>query len=301
MMNRLESVRTFLIGVFMGFASLIPGFSAATVLLLAGKYEKFVRSASRTIEGLYSRIWGGSNDLSVISQINILTLIFAGAVLGLFIFSTFIETMFLSFPTLVYALFSGVLIATAGILFAENLNFCPRTILLSLVGFALGVLMYVGTGLVGEGSVIILYFISGFVVGIALMVPGMSGSAVLLLFGNYQDLLSQLNDFLSLRFLANGFAEFSTLLIFGLGLLTGFVGGSLSIKRLLNHYLADYLAFVSGLVLSAGLTSLLQAGISSVSGFTILRIFLVLLGILLVWFVERNYSSLSRFSSNPVS
>ena len=191
MSNRSLSDYSLLIlkGVAMGIANKIPGVSGGIVAVATGFYEELIfsfqrinfKAVSLLFSGRFKTFWQYVNG-------KFLTALFVGIVLSYFTLSILLDAALTAYPTHVWALFFGLVLSSALILFRDFSNWNKKNMMLGIIGLAVGL----GLSILSpsdENTNLIYIFFCGYLSIIGMTLPGLSGSFLLILMGNYSLLL----------------------------------------------------------------------------------------------------------------
>lgn len=228
----------------MGVANVIPGVSGGTIALITNIYEELIntlRSFDRkALELLFSF---KMKELAKHTNLYFLTAIFSGSIVSVFTIASLFEYLFANYPVLIWSLFFGLIVASVIFVGKRVQNWNVKSTIALILGTTVAMsLSFVEPAT--ENSNLLFVFICG-IIGISgMMLPGLSGSYILILLGNYKLLMvtavTELDiSLLSIFFLGSvfGLMSFSHLLSWvltrykdaTLALLTGFILGSLNI------------------------------------------------------------------------
>lgn len=240
-MNLKEAIIFYIKGIFMGIADIIPGVSGGTVALITGIYERFIFA----IKSLSPAFLGPLAKSDLRSSVQKFREMDWGLLLplGLGIATSFLAVSKVMgylldvYSALVYAFFFGLILASASYIYKHIDAFHPKHILMGFLGFLFS-FMLVGLGFLEASHSLPIIFFAGALAICAMMLPGISGAFILLLIGQYEYMLSALNN---LRTTEMG--------IFLTGALAGLVTFSRVIAYLLKHHEHVTLAFLTGLML----------------------------------------------------
>lgn len=232
-------------GFAMGTSDLVPGVSGGTIALLLGIYNQFIAS----ISGIFSRrFWPSftflipiiigmllamgslSNHFNyLLSQHHIPTMFFfGGLIIGIVPYLLKISNYKTSFTTKHYMMvIAGIAILIVITLMNNSDKHAGETLTLS-------------TGL------IIKYFIAGMCASSAMLLPGISGSFMLLVFGVYGTVMLAISEVVKLNF-----AGLPILLAVGFGVLAGFIISSKIIQYFLTHHKLMTFALIIGFVVGS--------------------------------------------------
>ncbi len=222
-----DSIIRFLKGIIIGVAMIIPGVSGGTLAVLLGIYDTLIDSINNLFKDFKK-------------SFSILLPIFLGAVVGFVMLIIPLTIALNNFPLVIISLFAGLIIGGIPQLYKkvqgkEN----PIGIILGLFSIIIMVgLCFIVTNInISFDSLsfpIILYLIlGGLLSACALVVPGISGSMIMMILGLYSPLLLVLSDILHFQNI------FKNLLIV-LPLATGLVIGFFSISKLMGFLLKKY-------------------------------------------------------------
>ncbi len=291
-------------GFGIGAANVIPGVSGGTIALITGIFERLINALkSFNLKSLKLLFKLKLKDFIKETDLFFLTTVLFGALLSILTFARLLEYLFDAYPVYVWAYFFGLIFA--------SVYFVGRTI--EKYNFAVILSFIIGTGIAvwisfmnpaTENDAFYFLFICGIVAIISMILPGLSGSFVLILMGNYTLILHSVNvlDFKVLLPVAIGAAiglpAFSNVLSWvykkfkdqTIASLTGFILGSLFIlwPWKTEHYLLG----------EDGLEILNKNGEKIISGYerffpqtlnieVLLVIAFFITGVLSVWLIER--------------
>ena len=234
----------FLKGMAMGIANVIPGVSGGTIALITEIYEDLINSLKSFNKKSFGLIL--SNNLSGFAQhtnLYFLFAVFGGSIASVFSIANLFKYLFMNFPVQIWAFFFGLIIASIYFV-GKRIRQWNSSSILSLIIGTVAALFFTFITPASENSNLFFVFLCG-IIGISgMMLPGLSGSFILILMGNYELLMvtavTELNILLlSVFFLGSalGLISFSHILSWvlkhyknqTLSLLTGFILGSLSI------------------------------------------------------------------------
>ena len=234
----------FIKGMSMGIANVIPGVSGGTIALITGIYEDLINSV-KSFDTKSLKLITSIDILGFIKHTNLyfLLAVFGGSIVSVFSIASLFKYLFIHYPILIWSFFFGLIIASIYFV-GKRISKWNTTTIISL---AIGTLVAISLSFMtpaSENDNLFFVFICG-IIGISgMMLPGLSGSFILILMGNYELLMvtaiAELNILLlSVFFLGSAFGlmSFSHILSWvfkhyknqTLALLTGFILGSLSI------------------------------------------------------------------------
>nr|WP_241430064.1 DUF368 domain-containing protein [Halococcus saccharolyticus] len=273
------SARIFVVGILMGSADAVPGISGGTVALIGGIYGRLINAITaitpaRSLDLLKAILpigFGISRhraklilrEFDVIFVATLLT----GIATAVVIVGRVVEYAAARAPVLLFGLFFGLIAASAVILWRELTIDTIGQGLAAVTGFSLAFVLSGGVKLF-EGGGLTVVFVAGAIAVSAMILPGISGSLLLIILGQYIPMYDSLNSFLDgLGGVATGGA-IEAVITPGRDVFTFLVGGLLGlftvarlIRRLLRRNREATLAFLVALVFGA-----LRAPIAELSG-----------------------------------
>ena len=240
-------IRSAIGGVLMGLANLVPGISGGTMLLAAGVYPAFI---------------GAIADLSTlrIRTRGMITIgVIAGAAgLAILLLAGTMKDLVVEQRWLMYSGFIGLTLGGVPLVWKLARPATPAVWGGASFAFALMVLMQFGGDSTGGGERnILLLGMSGLAGASAMILPGVSGGYLLLLLGQYENILGSIDQ---VKEALLGDAGFNLALLqeamwvvvpVGIGVVVGVVGVSNLLKWLLERYAKATLGALLGLLLGA--------------------------------------------------
>lgn len=232
-------------GFAMGTSDLVPGVSGGTIALLLGIYNQFIAS----ISGIFSRRFWPS--FTFLIPIIIGMLLAMGSLSNLFNYllsQHHIPTMFF---------FGGLIIGIVPYLLKISnykTSFTTKHYMMVIAGIAILIVItlmnngdkHAGETLTLSTSLIIKYFIAGMCASSAMLLPGISGSFMLLVFDVYGTVMLAISEVVKLNF-----AGLPILLAVGFGVLAGFIISSKIIQYFLTHHKLMTFALIIGFVVGS--------------------------------------------------
>ena len=235
-------------GVLMGLANLVPGISGGTMLLAAGVYPAFVDSIAE-LSTLKLRV----------RPVAILAIIAGSALLAILLLAGLMKSLVIEHRWAMYSLFIGLTLGGVPLVWRLARPATPGLVVGALVAFLLMAIMAFGGELDSDGSArnLPVLFLSGLAGASAMILPGVSGGYLLLLLGQYENILGAV-DQVKRGLLASGGPDVALLLDaawvvapVGLGVVAGVVGVSNGLRWLLRSYEKPTLGALLGLLFGA--------------------------------------------------
>ena len=239
-------------GILMGLANLVPGISGGTMLLAAGVYKGFVDGVAN-ITTLKFR----SREIALLCSITV------AAMAAILLFAGPIKDLVVDHRWVMYSLFIGLTLGGVPLVWkmahpvAVGGVAAPSRPFLggATVGLALMILLAVSGGLdQGAGSGYGMSVLAGVAGASAMILPGISGSYLLLLLGQYLPILDAVDTLktgLSERDLAVILESMHVVVPVGVGVVVGVVGLSNLLRWLLEHRAQATLGLLMGLLLGS--------------------------------------------------
>ena len=175
----------FLKGLAMGAVNKIPGVSGGTVAFITGIYEDLINSIKKinfkSFKILFNR---GFKDFYFEINGRFLTIVFSGVIASFFSVSLILDKLIEEYELYVFGLFFGMIIGSFYVIYYQLERLSLKTLIGILVGLASGLLISFADNFEVTNSNLII-FISGMIAISGMILPGLSGSYLLLLMGNY--------------------------------------------------------------------------------------------------------------------
>lgn len=239
---------TALKGFAMGAANVIPGVSGGTIAFIMGIYERLI-TALKNIDLTTFKLLTKGSFREAVQRIDLLFLVAlgVGTLASVATLAKVLEWGFTQYPLLVWAFFFGLIAASIPLVGKMVTKWSAPVILLALVGCALAVSLAFLTPAQESRNPVYL-ILCGVVAICSMIIPGLSGSFVLVLMGNYHlVMLDAINAATSLNF---GEA-LPILLPVGVGAVLGLAVLSRILNYLFKHYHDQAVALITGFVLGS--------------------------------------------------
>lgn len=249
-MNFKSVLTTLATGVAIGIAEVIPGVSGGTIAFITNKYERLMNAikAFSPIKLFTTFKESGINGVWTSIDGSFLFTLIAGMVVGIGIGLNVIHELLITMPPVVWAFFFGLIVASIFYILRKikNWNIVPiiAMIVTTVVAFFLTKL----SPATGSESLFFV-FICGFIAISALILPGISGSFMLLMMGMYSYIL---NDNLKTGLLENKDPKaLLVMVVFGLGAVIGMLTTSNLISWTFKKYTNTTLAALTGFMIGS--------------------------------------------------
>ena len=229
-------------GVAMGAADVVPGVSGGTIAFISGIYEELLDSIKslnlKNVKLLFSH---GTKDFWEAVNGNFLASLFMGIAISVFSLAKLLHFLLDEYPILIWSFFLGLIIASSVYVLKQITKYDYKVVLAIIAGTLIAWLVTEITPVPEVNtSPYWFVFVSGMVAICAMILPGISGSFILLLMGQYKFIISVVTDF-----------KISYIVTFGLGALVGLISFSNVLSWLLRKYHNITVAFLSGFMIGS--------------------------------------------------
>ncbi|MCX7955267.1 MAG: DUF368 domain-containing protein [Bacteroidales bacterium] len=228
-------------GIAMGTANVIPGVSGGTIALITGIFERFIFAFKNfNFKALNLLFKGRIKELLIYIDFYFLLQLFIGVFIALFSVAYLLRYLFQHYPIFTWSYFTGLILASVIIVFTEIKKIRIYEILFFIVGIAIALIL-VFTKPLQENTNVFYLVLCGALSIIGMVVPGLSGSYILLLMGNYK--LIMIDSILTLNF--------KILIPVIVGVAVGFVVISNILAILIKKFRDQTLSIIDGFILGS--------------------------------------------------
>lgn len=237
----LEYTRLYFTGFAMGAADVVPGVSGGTMAFILGVYETLVNAIkSANLEAIKLLLSFKIGALIDHMSLRFLVALGLGILTSVLVLAGVLENLLHTRPTFVFAFFAGLIVASV-IAIGAKVIWTPRAFVALLVG-TVAAFFIVGLPSLGEqlGHSAPVLFVSGAIAICAMILPGISGSFILLILGQYEFALSAVKSL-----------DILSILSIGLGAVVGLVSFSRILSWLLEHYENATVAVLVGFMIGS--------------------------------------------------
>lgn len=228
-------------GFAMGMADVVPGVSGGTMAFVLGIYEELLESIRRMVnpQALGLALRGKLKAALDLLPWPFLLAVGVGILAAVFSLAHFLEWALEHYPTLIWSFFFGLVAASIWAVSRRVQQWNWVTMFSAVVG---AVLLYwiIGLTPVETPTAPWFIFLSGVIAICAMILPGISGSFILVLLGKYQYILAAVTS-----------RDFFTLFIFSAGAGVGIVSFAQVLSWLLKRYNNVTIAFLIGLMIGS--------------------------------------------------
>lgn len=244
MLNYMEMIKIFLRGVLMGTSDIMPGISGGTIALITGIYDKLINSISN-IKFLFLKplLKGNITEFKkqLLEEIDFEFFIplGLGMVLAMILMAGIINYLLGNYAAFTYSFFAGLILASIFILYKQLDAFNIKAITITVI-FAILAYIFVGLNPMQASHSLPILFVSGFIAICAMLLPGVSGSSLLLLLGQYEYMINVIHQISIIE-----------IIVFVVGAGLGFMSMSRVIKYMLENHKQITVATLIGIMLGS--------------------------------------------------
>ena len=232
--------RLFLKGTLMGAADAVPGVSGGTVAFISGIYQELIQTLSQlgpqALGVLYKQGFGA---FWLTINGNFLSVLLLGILSSLALLSNLVLYLLAQYPQMLWGFFFGLICASTLVLSRSIKGWNVLSISSFLIGTGVSYFLTTMTTSVLEPSLLNV-FLAGMLAICAMILPGISGSFILLLLGMYTYILSAIKSF-----------ELLTLIVFAAGCFVGLLCFSKVLNWLFERFKSITMALLSGFLLGS--------------------------------------------------
>ncbi len=234
-------------GLAMGIAEVIPGVSGGTIAFITNIYERLLGAIkSFDLSLITATKQGGIKGLWKHIDGSFLLSLFIGMGIGIIIGVKVITSILETYPEMLWAFFFGLIIASAIYIAKQIKNWKWIEWLLLIIGIVVAYIVTILTPVAGSTSYPYVFF-AGMIAICALILPGVSGSFMLVLLGLYTTIIPLLKEFLETLDLS----LLTILIVFGLGCITGLLSFARVVSFAFKKYHNQTLAILTGFMIGS--------------------------------------------------
>ena len=227
-------------GFAMGAADLVPGVSGGTVAFITGIYNELISTIAGlgidTVKDLFKE---GPKRVWIKYNLSFLAVLGMGLISAVTVLSGSIHWLQIEYPTELRAFFFGLVLASVPILSREINQTKVRKYLIILLGVGIaGIITSLPPALQSDSPLFLT--VAGAIAICAMLLPGISGSFILLILGAYTSVITALSNFDVLRIGA-----------FAVGALIGLLTFSRVLSRILKKHHSTTIALLTGFLLGS--------------------------------------------------
>jgi len=283
-------------GAAMGAANVIPGVSGGTIALITGIFEKLINSIkSFDLVALKLIFSGKFKEFAEHINLGFLIAVFLGIGVSIISLANLLDYLFINYPVYIWAFFFGLILSSIYSVGKTISKVSIGVVITFLIGAASALLITFLTPASENGETWYL-LVCGVIAACSMILPGLSGSFVLILLGNYQLVMIDAVNKMDIK----------TLAPVAIGAVIGLLGFSHILSWVFKKFKDQTISLLSGFILGSlpilwpWKTAIIQVFESKekVVGYnwsmpaefnqeTIFAIALMIVGILVIWLMER--------------
>lgn len=240
-MNLKQNLLTGAKGFFMGAANVVPGVSGGTIALIAGIYEELIGSLNSLMKistwklllsGKFKEFWAEIHGTFLLS-------LATGIIISIFSLAKLMEWCLATHPIQTWSFFFGLILASAFIMLKDVKDWQISDVVTTLAGAVLGlVICTLSPTETTDASWFI--FVCGALAICTMILPGISGSFILVILGKYDFIMSAVSQL-----------DFPVLIIFALGCIIGIMAFAKFLHWLLERYERSTMLVLTGFVIGS--------------------------------------------------
>ncbi len=233
-----DSIFLVLKGIAIGIGNAIPGVSGGTIAVVTKIFDRLIGAITPNIKKL-------------IKNMPFLIPVGIGMVIGIFLTAVALDFLFETYYVPTQLLFLGLILGSLPLVMKECKKDSKRIRPINLIPFFIGVIFMVALLFAGSGSAmftdgtlglrdIVLYVIMGFIAAVAMIIPGVSGSMIMKVFGAYDSVISAVANL-----------DLAVLVCFGAGAVIGVFAAAKIIDMLMKKFRQGTYCLIIGLIVGS--------------------------------------------------
>ncbi len=268
--------KLFIKGLIVGLGKIIPGVSGSLLAISLNVYDRAILAITNFFD-------------DVIENTKFLFTLSLGIIVSIIIFSKIILYFITNYYVITMLFFIGLILGGL-LIFKSNYTSNKKNLIILLISFLIIIILSSfshSNKYVIEGNIIdyLVFFSSGIIDALATVVPGISGTALLMNIGVYEIIISTISNITDINLIIT---NIKVLIPFGLGMVLGFILLSILISYLLKKYYSEMMAFILGV--SIGSMTLLVISVFR-SNYTYIELVLGFLFMTMGIFIGRRFSN----------
>jgi putative membrane protein len=173
-------------GMAVGLANIIPGVSGGTIALITGIFERLINAIKSFGFDAFKLLFSGKfKEFAIKTDLYFLISLFAGVILAIVLLARIFDYLFSQYPVYIWSFFFGLILASVYFVGKTVDKWSISVIISFIIGTALAV-MFTFLSPATQNDSFLYLVLCGVVAVCSMILPGLSGSFVLILLGNYQ-------------------------------------------------------------------------------------------------------------------
>ena len=240
MRNVKDYILLFLKGMGMGGADVVPGVSGGTIAFITGIYEELLNSIKSIDKNAIQLLLGGKIT-ALWKHINgkFLITLFSGIFVSVFSLAKLIHYLLNNHPIQLWSFFLGLIIISSLLVSREINRWKTQVVISGIAGILIAYFITEATPATTPDNYLFI-FLSGAIAICAMILPGISGSFILLILGKYEFIIESIKD-----------VNILVIVVFGLGCVVGLLSFSRLVSWLLNKYHDITIAILAGFMIGS--------------------------------------------------
>lgn len=235
-------------GICMGAADVIPGVSGGTIAFMTGIYETLVGSINAInleavkllFTGKFRQFWRHING-------NFLLSLIAGILISILSLAKLMTYLLTHQPIQTWAFFFGLIVASSIFILRGVKKWKIKDYVMLVLGIIIGVVVCTLSPTTTPDGLWFI-FICGAIAICAMILPGISGSFILLILGKYEYMMGTISDIVSGT---GNLMDFVTIIVFVVGAAAGIIAFAKFLHWLLEHYHRETLLVMAGFIIGS--------------------------------------------------
>ncbi len=234
-----DSIFLILKGIAVGIGNAIPGVSGGTIAVVTKIFDRLIEAITPNIKKL-------------IKNLPFLIPVGVGMVIGIFLTSIALDYLFETYNVPTQLFFLGLILGSLPIVLRECKKDERRIRPINLIPFFIGAAFMIallftseGGSMFAEGAAltvrdVILYIVMGFIAAVAMIIPGVSGSMIMKVFGAYDSIIGAVAGL-----------DIPVLICFGIGAVVGIFAAAGIINALMKKFRQGVYCLIIGLIIGS--------------------------------------------------
>ena len=227
-------------GMAMGAADIIPGVSGGTIAFISGIYEELIETINNVnFEAIKKLKNNGIKSFWTHINANFLIALLTGIAISIMSLAKVITHLLETHSQLLWGFFFGLIVASVYIVGKQVNKWDINNIISLIIGSSIAFYITILNPMQNPDALWFV-FLSGSIAICAMILPGISGSFILLLLGSYEFILVAIKDF-----------KLDVITIFGVGCITGLLAFSKLLNWLFKKYHDITIALLTGFLIGS--------------------------------------------------
>tara|TARA_R110002050_G_scaffold74772_6_gene160357 strand:- start:133008 stop:133925 length:918 start_codon:yes stop_codon:yes gene_type:complete len=224
-------------GIAMGAADAVPGVSGGTIAFISGIYEELISTISNVKPSLFKTLFSeGIKPFWKEVNGNFILALFSGIIISFISFMRLAKYLLENHPVLIWSFFFGLIVASIYFI-GKQIKKWNIAVITALIIGAISAYYITSLPALANNDNLLYLFIAGAIAICAMILPGISGSFILIILGAYKTLSDAFHDF-----------DIKKIAIFASGALIGLLSFSHLLKWLFKNYHNVTLAILTGFI-----------------------------------------------------